>query len=179
MNPCELLLRSTAPYYREARVTVARRQTAGRMRHCCARRIDGTGGKRKLLRTSTRWAERHPQGVCRIRKAAEPPTAAQQRVVGAEASRIAALNAASPRAASSNRQAPQLFEPHACNANFLWEGADKGGVSLFEKEIPLPYPHPCRSQGAGRSAYDAALIPRAYEARLFTSRSSRTRWRSS
>ena len=46
MNPCELLLLSTAPYYREARVTVARRQTACRMRHCCARRSthyqDGT-----------------------------------------------------------------------------------------------------------------------------------------
>ena len=28
MNPCELLLRSTAPYYREARVTLERRQTA-------------------------------------------------------------------------------------------------------------------------------------------------------
>ena len=28
MNPCELLLLSTAPYYREARVTFARRQTA-------------------------------------------------------------------------------------------------------------------------------------------------------
>ena len=72
-------------------MTFARRQTACGMRHCCARRIDGTGGKRKLLRTPTRWAERHPQGVCRIRKAAEPPTAAQQRVVGAEANRLAVL----------------------------------------------------------------------------------------
>ena len=56
-----------------------------------------TGGRRELLRTSTRWAERHPQGVCRIRKAAEPPTAAQQRMIGAEANRIAASNAATPR----------------------------------------------------------------------------------
>ena len=98
MNPCELLLLSTAPYYREARVTVARRQTACRMRQCCARRIAECPDRRELLRTSTRWAERHPQGVCRIRKAAEPPTAAQQRVVGAEANRIAASNAATPRA---------------------------------------------------------------------------------
>jgi len=36
--------------------------------------------------------------VCRIRKAAEPPTAAQQQMIEAEANRIAALNAASPRA---------------------------------------------------------------------------------
>ena len=56
-----------------------------------ARRIVETGGRRKLGCTSTRWAERHPQGVCRIRKAAEPPTAAQQRVVGAEANRLAVL----------------------------------------------------------------------------------------
>ena len=70
-------------------MTVTQRQTAYRMRHCCARRIDETGGRRKLLHTSTRWAERHPQGVCRIRKASEPPTAAQQRIIGVEANRIA------------------------------------------------------------------------------------------
>ena len=83
MSPCESPPIATAPYYREARVTFPRRQTACRMRHCFARRIVETGGRRELLRTSTRWAERHPQGVCRIRKAAEPPTAAQQRMIGA------------------------------------------------------------------------------------------------
>ena len=123
MNPCESLLLSTAPYCREARVTFARRQTACRMRHCCARRIVKTGGRRKLVCTSARWAERHPQGVCRIRKAAEPPTAVQQRVVGAEANRIAASNAAPPRYGQCNRQALQLFELPACNANaFLLNG---------------------------------------------------------
>ena len=134
MNPCELLLRSTAPYYREARVTVARRQTACRMRHCCARRIDGTGGKRKLLRTSTRWEERHPQGVCRIRKAAEPPTAAQQRIVGAEANRIAALNAASPRAGISIPEGKRSFEIETANLKpFSW-GIERG-YSLSQKRI--------------------------------------------
>ena len=58
MNPCELLLLSTAPYYREARVTFAWRRTACRMRHCCARRIVECPDRRELLRTSTRWAER-------------------------------------------------------------------------------------------------------------------------
>ena len=58
MNPCDSLPTATAPYYREARVTLARRQTACRMRHCCARRIVETGGRRKLGCTSTRWAER-------------------------------------------------------------------------------------------------------------------------
>ena len=82
MNPCESLRLATAPYCREARVTFARRRTACGMRHCCARRIVETGGRRELLRTSTRWVERHPQGVCRIRKASEPPTAAQQRIIG-------------------------------------------------------------------------------------------------
>ena len=70
MNPCESLPLSTAPYYREARVTFAWRQTACRMRHCCARRIEETGGRRKLLRTSIRSAER-------------------QRIIEAEANRIA------------------------------------------------------------------------------------------
>ena len=53
-------------------MTFARRQTACGMRHCFARRIVETGGRRELLRTSTRWAER-------------------QRVVGAEANRLAVL----------------------------------------------------------------------------------------
>ena len=82
-------------------MTLPRRQTACQMRHCCARRIVETGGKRKLGCTTTRQAERHPQGVCRIRKAAEPPTAAQQQTIGAEANRIAASTAATPRAGSA------------------------------------------------------------------------------
>ena len=53
-------------------MTLPRRQTACGMRHCCARRIVETGGRRKLGCTSTRWAER-------------------QRMIGAEASRIAML----------------------------------------------------------------------------------------
>ena len=101
MNPCESLRLATAPYCREARVTFTWRRTACRMRHCFARRIDGCRGKRILVCTTTRQAERHPQGVCRIRKASEPPTAAQQRIIGAEANRIAVLNAATPRAGSS------------------------------------------------------------------------------
>ena len=100
-------------------MTFVWRQTACRMQHCCARRIVGTGGRRKLGCTSTIWAERHPQGVCRIRKAAEPPTAAQQRIVEAEANRIATPTAATPRAGSSNRQALQLFELLACNGKRL------------------------------------------------------------
>ena len=58
MNPYVSLRLATAPYYRETRVTVERRQTVCRMRHCCARRIDGCRGRRKLGCTSTRWAER-------------------------------------------------------------------------------------------------------------------------
>ena len=45
-------------------------------------KIDKIRSRRKLGCTSTRSAERHPQGVCRIRKAAELPTAAQQRIIG-------------------------------------------------------------------------------------------------
>ena len=81
MNPCDSLPTATAPYYREARVTIARRQTACRMRHCCARRIEECHGRRKLSCTPTRWAER-------------------QRMIGAEANRIATSNAATPRAGS-------------------------------------------------------------------------------
>ena len=137
---CESVHSATAPYYREARVTVVGRQTAYGMRHYCARRIDETGGRRELLRTSTRWAERHPQGVCRIRKAAEPPTAAQQRMIEAAANRIATPNAATPRYGQCNRQALQLFELLACNGKrlsfgrshrpFSFSGKKMGGVVL-------------------------------------------------
>ncbi len=117
MNPyCSLPL-ATAPYYREARVTFARRRTACGMRHCFARRIVETGGRRELLRTSTRWAER-------------------QRMIGAEANRIATLNAATPRAGKCNRQALQLFELLACNVKpFSW--GFKGGILFCERESPL------------------------------------------
>ena len=135
MNPCESLPLSTAPYYREARVTFARRQTACEMRLCCARRIDGCLGRRKLGCTSTRWAERHPQGVCRIRKAAEPPTAAQQRIVGAEASRIATLNAATPRAGISIPEARDLRKPETANLS-LSLGVPKGDILFCEREYP-------------------------------------------
>ena len=63
-------------------MTLPRRQTACQMRHCFARRIDESVSKRKLGCTTTRQAER-------------------QRIVGAEANRIAMLNAASPRAGSA------------------------------------------------------------------------------
>ncbi len=58
MNPYVSLHISTAPYYREARVTFVWRQTACRMRHCCARRIEKCHDRRKLSCTPTRWAER-------------------------------------------------------------------------------------------------------------------------
>ena len=111
-----------------------------------ARRIVETGGRRKLGCTSTRWAERHPQGVYRIRKAAEPPTAAQQRMIGAEANRIAASNAATPRYGQCNRQALQLFKLPACNGNFLWEG-EREGYLFSKKRYPSLSRAPCTVQG--------------------------------
>ena len=110
-------------------MTVVGRQTAYRMRHCCARRIDKTGGRRKLLRTSTRWAERHPQGVYRIRKAAKPPTAAQQRIIGAETSRIAKSLAASVSDAAT--QAVDSASVAALRAAGLqWRGQGAGPLAF-------------------------------------------------
>ena len=80
MNPYVSLHISTAPYYREARVTFARRQTACRMRHCCARRIVGTGGRRKLGCTSTRWAER--QRIVGVGQIVSQLQTRQRRVMG-------------------------------------------------------------------------------------------------
>ena len=94
-------------------------------------------GSRRLVCTSTRWAERHPQGVCRIRKAAEPPTAAQQRVVGAEANRIVALNAVSPRAGISIPEGKRSFEIETANLKpFSW-GIERGLFSFTKENSPL------------------------------------------
>ena len=104
-------------------MTFAWRQTACQMRHCCARRIVETGSRRKLGCTSTRWAERHPQGVYRIRKAAKPPTAAQQRIIEAEANRLATPNAAPPRAGSAiGKHCSSLSCPLAMQTPFFWTG---------------------------------------------------------
>ena len=148
---CESLRLSTAPYYREARVTFVWRQTACRMRHCFARRIVECSGKRILVSTPTRSAERHPQGVCRIRKAAEPPTAAQQRMIEAEASRIAMLNAALPRAGIPIPEAKGLFKPETANLTpFFWTvtppvfflGKENGGCAPAAHRRHFP-PHLC------------------------------------
>ena len=132
MNPCELLLRSTAPYYREARVTVARRQTACGMRHCCARRIVECLDRRELLRTSTRWAER-------------------QRIIEAEANRIAtATRLRRAMAVQSASIAALRAARLQCEFSL---GGFKGGISLFEKEISLPYPHSCAAAGNLQAYY--------------------------
>ena len=115
-------------------MTFVRRQTAYRMRHCCARRIDEYSGRRKLVRTPTRSAERHPQGVCRIRKAAEPPTAAQQRIIEAEANRLAVLTRqrraqAFPFRRHKSRSSPKL------PIKALSLGGCKGGHSLSQKRM--------------------------------------------
>ena len=59
--------------------------------------------------------------------------AERQRMIVAEANRIAVLNAASPRYGQCNRQTPQLFEQLACNVNFLWEGVREGYLFLKKR----------------------------------------------
>ena len=84
-------------------MTLPRRQTACRMRHCCARRIVETGGRRELLRTSTRWAER-------------------QRIIGAEANRIA-MPTRQRRAQEVQSASTKVFRGKAGNVNaFLLDG---------------------------------------------------------
>ena len=116
MNPCVSLRLATAPYYREARVTVVWRQSACGMRHCCARRIVETGGRRELGCTSTRLAE-------------------QQRIIEAEANRIATPNAAPPRAGSAiGKHCSSL----SCSpAMGIFSGRVQGrGISFRKRDIP-------------------------------------------
>ena len=145
-------------------MTVVGRQTAYRMRHCCARRIVETGSRRELLRTSTRWAERHPQGVCRIRKASEPPTAAQQRIVGAETNRIAKSLAASVSdAATQAVDSASVAALRAAGLQWRGQGAgplafswgSKGDILSRERISPLSAaPH-----GVGKSRSLFGLLP--------------------
>ena len=156
MNPCESLRLATAPYCREARVTFAWRRTACGMRHCFARRIDGCLGRRKLGCTTTRQAERHPQGVCRIRKASEPPTAAQQRIIGAETSRIAVPTRLCRAQASPFRRHRSHSSPRLPINPFLL--GVQGGYSLSsEREYP-PFSHPAR--------YGVPLYPLGQNAKI-------------
>ncbi len=115
MNPYVSLRLATAPYYREARVTVARRQTACRMRHCCARRIVETGGRRELVRTATRLAER-------------------QRIVGAEANRLAMLTRLRRTRGTFTSETSELFKPETANLS-LSLGVPKGIFSFRGKRI--------------------------------------------
>ena len=123
MNPYVSLRLATAPYYREARVTFAWRRTACRMRHCFARRIVKTGGRRELLRTSTRWAER-------------------QRIIEAEANRLAvltrlcrAMGSAIGKHCSSSSCSLAMAKP------FSW-GIKRGPFSFVKENGPLFY---CRA----------------------------------
>ena len=136
MNLLRVVTCCSRALLREARVTFVWRQTACGMRHCFARRIVECSGRRKLGSTSTRWAERHPQGVCRIRKAAEPPTAAQQRIIEAETSRVATLNAATLRASISIPEARDLRKPETANLS-LSLGVPKGPFSFVKENGPF------------------------------------------
>ena len=118
MNPYYPLPIATAPYYREARVTAVGRQTACRMRHCWRSPHCGVPDRRELLRTSTRWAER-------------------QRVVGAEANRLAvltrqrrAMGSAIGKHCSSSSCSLAMSKP------FSW-GIKRGILSFVKESIPL------------------------------------------
>ena len=146
MNPYVSLHVATAPYYREARVTFAWRRTACRMRHCCARRIDETGGKRKLGCTSIRWAER-------------------QRIIEAEANRIVKPMTASVSNAAT--QALSLRRHESCSSSRLpikafLLGFQRGHSLLRKRMAPLTRP----MHGAGKTPpFRAALIHCAISAR--------------
>ena len=108
-----------------------------------------TGGRRELVCTSTRWAERHPQGVCRIRKAAEPPTAAQQRIVGAEANRFAMLTRLRRARGTFTSETSELFKPETANLS-LSLGVPKGIFSFAKENIPFD---PCSAVGAASPSH--------------------------
>ena len=137
MNPCKSLPLATAPYYREARVTFPRRQTACRMRHCFARRIVECSGRRKLGCTTTRQAER-------------------QRIIGAEANRIAILTrlCRAQEVAIGKRRTSSSYLLSMGNA-FLLDGHTARFLSRERKWGVWS----CRPQAASPSRIGAAKLP--------------------
>ena len=137
MNPCKSLPLATAPYYREARVTSPRRQTACRMRHCFARRIVECSGRRKLGCTTTRQAER-------------------QRIIGAEANRIAILTrlCRAQEVAIGKRRTSSSYLLSMGNA-FLLDGHTARFLSRERKWGVWS----CRPQAALPSRIGAAKLP--------------------
>ena len=131
MNHCDSLPVATAPYYREARVTFARRQIACGMRHCFARRIVETGGRRELLRTSTKWAER-------------------QRIIEAEANRLAMLTRQCRAIGSAiGKHCSSSSCSLAMGIPFSW--GSKGDILFPRKEnIPL---NRVPTQGGGQKSF--------------------------
>ena len=138
-------------------MTFPRRQTACGIRHCCARRIDECSGRRKLVCTTTRQAER-------------------QRIVEAEASRLAALNATTPRYGQCNRQASHLFELLACNGGVKGQsplrslGGPRGIFSHVREYPPYPQPHTVWGKAAASSSCSSSA-PCAEKERTSLSRS--------
>ena len=140
MNPCDSLPTATAPYYREARVTVVWRQTAYRMRHCFARRIDETGDRRKLVCTSNKIGR----------------AAADDR---SKSNRLATPNAATPRAGIPIPEAQRPFEPETANLKPFSRGIKRGILSFVKESIPLclvQRPRRCSPLQTARSLFHLA-----------------------
>ena len=134
MNPYVSLRLATAPYYREARVTVARRQTACRMRRLAlapalmGAPVDGDWG-----RTAARLAERHPQGCAasvKSDKCQQRSATADNRSRGKSYSNT---QRGSARYGQCNRQALQPLRA----ARLQWKPFSWGfkGVILFCKRM--------------------------------------------
>ena len=108
-------------------MTFAWRRTACRMRHCFARRIVETGGRRELLRTSTRWVER-------------------QRIIEAEANRIA-MPTRQRRAQAVQSASIAALRAARLQCENLSLGGFKGGYSLLRKRISPFARSPAGTQG--------------------------------
>ena len=95
--------------------------------------------------------------MCASVKAAEPPTAAQHRMIGAEANRLAEPLAASEQCRHARIRPAKSFKPETANRPFSWGSR---GIFSFEKRIPLSRtPH-----SAGeikKQPFRAAKSPRA------------------
>ena len=131
-------------------MTLPRRQTACGMRHCCARRIEECLGRRRLLRTSTRWAER-------------------QRIIGAEANRISRHQRGNAARRHSHSGGIKVIQPRDCQSKAFLLGFQRGHSLLRKRMAPL-----IRTPGRRRAPYCTSAVLSASNVNSVHARSSLT-----
>ena len=129
-------------------------------RLCCARRIDETGDRRKLVCTSNK-----------IGRAAVDDRS--------KSNRLSTPNAATPRAGIPIPEAQRPFEPETANLKPFSRGIKRGILSFVKESIPLLFAPPCLQGTLFLHRMWKSLTPWCGRTKRPRGGSARCRWRTS